>query len=167
MARDKVKRAFVWIRKSLRIIDRTTLPGEILGEIRPTLDTFGWERFNEPESSSVSSANVNFIVGPAVPEGFLRYVLAASVETNAAILNETIWIDWSAGGVVTGLIQPFLAPPRDLPGGEVRVGLERPIVMREGDTLRGRCNPTMAGGERVFINQRFVDIEIGEYIPAV
>ena len=87
MAIDKIKRAFIWMRVALRITDKTTLPGDVLGEIRPILDTFGWDR-RSPESSGPGDGpqtenNQSNLAGDvvtlsAVPEGVMRYVLYAS-----------------------------------------------------------------------------------------
>lgn len=166
--RGGINRPLSWIKKVLEITEKTVVPDSQLPDVRAVIDVFGWERFAETESDSRSTANLNVIVGPVVPDGFIRYVLAASVETNAASAAETLWIDWAVEtGEVVGLAQPFEAIPRDIAGGEIRLGLQRPIVMKAGDTLRGRCNPAMALGERIFLNQTFVDIRVGEYLPAV
>jgi len=168
VVQDKIKRAITWLRKSLEITEKTTLPGTIEGQITPVIDVLGWERLGELETSTAFSGNNHLVNGPVVPVGFLRFVASASVETDTVLVTELLWLDWVfSTGVITGVQTPFSAIPRDAAGREVRVALMRPIVMSPGDNLRGRCNPILAGGERITLNQIFVDIPIGEYIQTV
>lgn len=170
MARDKVKRAFTWIRKSLDIIDRTTLPGEILGEIRPTLDTFGWERLSgEVQTSTDSASATSTVSGPTTPEGVLRYVIYAHIEQQeAAGTDLTCWIDMA---VIVPAFRIAINQPTLIPGGagpaRTALGLERPIVLRPGERLNGRSNPATGVGVSLQIKMVFVDLPFGEYIPRV
>lgn len=167
MARDKVKRAFVWMRKSLRIIDKTTLPGEIVGEIRPIIDLFGWERLNESTARiTTSGANVNTITSTAVPADVLRLILEASVETSNTALAFTVWMDHldDETNVNVGVMRPLDIP---ISGVSIRSAITRPVFMRPGDQLSGRCTPATGVGETLTLRERFVDLSIGEYIPAL
>jgi len=163
-----INRAFSWLKKALQITEKTVAPDSLLFDVRPTMDLFGWERFTEIEGNNASATNTFQVDGSTVPVGVLRYVLGASVETDAAVVTETIWLELvEETSALVGLIQPFLAIPRDGAGREVKAALMRPIVMKPGDFLRGKCNPVLAAGEAITIREIFVDIPVGEYIPAV
>lgn len=172
MAEDKIKRAFVWIRQTLRIVDRTTLPGAILGEVRPTLDTFGWDRLS-PSPSGVgngpSSENqqgtlaADTVQLTAVPAGIMRYVIRASCSHNDPV----------AGGLELSLqvrgfgVDVALDAPRQVLANPNRNGLSRNILLSPGDILVCRSVPAPAVGTRIFIRYVFVDLDFGEYIQAV
>jgi len=171
MARDKVKRAFVWMRNSLRIIDRTTLPGEILGEVRPTIDTFGWDRLapgSAGEGAGPTAENAqgglasNSVLLSVVPANVMRYVIFLSGSHDDPV----------AGGLElsfqlrTAGIDIGIAPSRVTAANPVRMGLERNIVLIPGQQLLLRSVPTPAVGERLFLRMRFVDIDFGEYIAS-
>jgi len=169
MAIDKVKRAFIWIRNSLRIIDRTTLPGEILGEIRPTLDTYGWDRLRPGpagEGAGPTAENAQGVLATdsvllsAVPAGIMRYVIFLSGSHDDPV----------AGGLElsfqlrTGTIDVGIAPSRVTAANPVRMGLDRHLLLEPGQVLLMRSVPAPAVGERLFLRMRFVDIDFGEYI---
>ena len=178
MAIDKVKRAFTWLRNSLRIIDRTTLPGEILGEIRPTLDTFGWDRL-APVSSGIgvgpqveSASGVlgsNTVSVNPVPEGVMRYVIYCSGfhdDTTALALSLQVRIPVPTGTVEiaidkgTGVAAGQIASP-------IQHGLERNILLAPGERIVLRSVPDPGGVDRLSILYKFVDIDFGEYIRAI
>ncbi len=162
MARDKVKRAFVWIRKSLRIIDRTTLPGEILGEIRPTLDTFGWERYDtEPQAEGITGAlGSDNIQLATVPDGVLRYYMNVSTGHNDTV---AITLDQCVQ-VVTDGQTVAIAPFASVPVLPVSSGIIRAIILRPGEFLRARSTPAPGGAFTMQITASFIDLEPGEYI---
>ncbi len=168
MATDKVKRSFIWLRRTLGIIDKTTLPGEINGEVRPTVDTFGWDRL-APEGagagpatlSTTGGAAADIIVFAAVPTGVMRYVMYASVSHNDPVAGGLLLsLQIRAPSSDIGLQDPFqcLAQP-------ARVGLSRPILMAPGEILLARSVPAPAVATSMFAIYRFVDIDFGEYIP--
>ncbi len=171
MARDKVKRAFVWIRQSMRITQRTTLPAEILSEIRPGLDTFGWDRLspspsgegNGPRSETTTGgAAANVVILTAVPAGVMRYVMYASVSHDDPVAGGLLLsLQCRSSAIDFGLQNPFqsLASP-------ARVGLERPILLAPGEQLLARCVPDPAVATSMFLRYRFVDIDFGEYIKS-
>ncbi len=173
MARDKVKRAFLWIRKAMRITQRTQLPAEILGEIRPTIDTFGWDRLN-PESSGVGvgpfSQNANGALAnttasfAAVPAGIMRYVIACSMQTDDAALVAFLRFEIVKDAISVGIQEPFLINGN---GANVRIGLNRHILLEPGDVLQMVSSVAPAAGQRNSIRARFVDIDFGEYIRAI
>ena len=170
MARDKVKRAFIWLRNTLRIIDRTTLPGEILGEIRPTLDTFGWDRLSPAAAgegvgptdlNAQGTLNADIVTLAAVPQGVMRYVFRASCSHNDPV----------AGGLAlsiqvrNGSIDIGLNPSQAVEANPIRHGMDRSFLLAPGEQLICRSVPAPGLTERLFIRYRFVDLDFGEYIP--
>ena len=168
MAIDKVKRAFIWIRNALRIIDKTTLPGEILGEIRPTLDTFGWERLPEAQTTTFTgSAAADNVITSVVPQDVVRVILAASMQSTDATQALTEWIEIRSvlgGSLDIGISRPVLVGIGD---NGTRVPLERIIYMNPGDRLVGRSSPAPAVATALQIRWLFIDLPVGEYIPAL
>jgi len=170
MARDKVKRAFIWIRNSLRIIDRTTLPGEILGEVRPTLDTFGWDRLSPApagEGTGPETENNQSVLGGdvaalgVVPQGIMRYVIAASASHDDPVAGGlALSIQRRNGGLDIGLTQAIATA-----ASPVRHGLLRSILLAPGEQLLARSTPAPVITSRIFVRMLFVDIDFGEYIP--
>lgn len=165
MAIDKIKRSFIWLRKVLEITEKTTLPGQILGEVRPTIDTFGWDRLNQTTTRVTSGAAASGLVQSAVtPDDVLRLVVAASVQNSDAVQAFTMWIEHNdaAVGLSTSLMRPVDIP---ISATQIRVGLPRMIVLRPGDTLRGRSSPDPGVGLVLALNVYSVDLPIGEYVP--
>lgn len=169
MARDKVKRAFIWIRNSLRIIDRTTLPGEILGEIRPGLDVFGWDRLSPaPAGEGIGPTDANaqgslaadIVALAAVPEGVMRYVFRASCSHDDPVVGGlTLSIQVRNGSIDVGL-----NPSAVVEAQPIRHGVERSFLLEPGEQLICRSIPAPAAAQRIFIRYRFVDIDFGEYV---
>jgi len=174
MASDKVKRALIWLRTAFRITDKTTLPGEILGEIRPTVDVFGWDRRN-PQSSGPGAGPVvlaitglpvsDILVSPAVPEGVMRYIIYASMSHNdSAGLVLSMQVR-TPGNVDVAINAPPGGSNFTIPEQPYRVGLERSILLEPGESLMVRSIPPPAIGLTLFLTQKFVDIDPGEYMP--
>jgi len=173
MATDKVKRAVIWLRTAFRITDKTTLPGEILGEIRPTVDTFGWDRLNPQSSGPGNGPTSESVLGPlanavvslaAVPEGTMRYVISASMETNDPGLIAMMRFEVVSEGIAMGLQAPFFINAN---GFNVRIGLERHLVLEPGDVFRMVSEPAPGGAFRNTVRMRFVDLDFGEYIAPI
>jgi len=173
MAEDKIKRAFVWLRQSLRIVDRTTLPGTILGEVRPTLDTFGWDRLS-PSPSGVGngprSLNSNGALASAtaamvaVPDGVMRYIINASIQTDDPALVAFMRFEVVKDGIAIAAQEPFFINAN---GANVRIGLNRHLLLEPGDVLQAVSSVAPAAGQRNSIRARFVEIDFGEYVPAI
>jgi len=163
MARDKVKRAFVWIRKTLRIIDRTTLPAEILGEIRPTLDTFGWDRLASTEFATASSPGATTLVQlAAVPEDEAHLFVAAHVTHDDPVGSKDITLMLEdLGGNRTALTTTVG------PNASFFIALLRPILVAPGARLIGVSRNAIAGGSNFVIAGLFARLDVGEYIPPV
>lgn len=160
MSADKIKRSFLWLRKTLRVIDKTTLPGQILGEVRPTLDTFGWERLAETEfetaTSAVGGSNVQFA---AVPPDTVHLYLQASVRiTVAGPFNVWVGVRQPSGGTVAltrleaAILLQKVAP------------LARPVIIPEGCQLEARSEAAIVAGTMILEAFRIV-LPAGEYIP--
>lgn len=166
MALDKIKRSFVWLRNSLRIIDRTTLPGQILGEVRPSIDVFGWERLDGDvqEENAQGLVQQNIVVLPIVPEGIMRYVIYASMSHNVPgniTLSMQVRLAFAALDIgVQGSL-------KNVPASPFRTSLDRNIVLQPGEQLICRSVPTPGVAETLFIRYKFIDIDVGEYIPAI
>lgn len=159
---DKVKRSFVWLRKTLGIIDKTTLPGEVLGEIRPTIDSLGWFRYENLEVSQINAgAPTAVVASPVTPPNVIRVVVNASVShsdtavAHLASLNKRR----NPGNFNIGL-------PTDralIEVGEFCSLIGRMTLM-ENEFLIGQVVAAPAVGN-LTLRFFFVDIEIGEYIP--
>jgi len=169
---DKIKRSLIWLRKTFRIIEETTLPGQILGEIRPTVDAMGWERrLEEVVNNSSGAAAANIAFGPETPGDVLRLVTAASVEHNDATqaIDLSIWqrtISPLFGTTDVALIDAVTIPIGR--GGAINgAALLRPIVLKPGDRLIGRSFPAPAGAAILRIKMFFIDVELGEYVATV
>lgn len=162
MALDKIKRSFIWLRDSLEIIDRTTLPGTILGEVRPVLDTFGWDRLVEPEFvSQFAAAPANGVAGPVTPQGVVRVILTASVRHTDTGVDHFLWIEKLQTDItlITHITPPTIAVPVDVPQ-----SLTRWIWCEPGTRLRGRSDINLVAGAIAF-SFTFLDLPFGEYIP--
>jgi len=165
VATDKIKKAITWIRKSLEITEKTTNPGTVGGEITPMLDALGWDRMRDADSFTVTSgANVNTISAVAVPADTVRLVLAASVQTDNNLLAFNLWLDhfFATNSTSVGLMRPVALP---ISAVAIRVGVNRPFLMAEGDILRGRSSPASGATFDLILRAIFIDLPIGEYIP--
>jgi len=162
---DKIKRAFLWLRKAMQITEKTTLPGKILDEIRPTIDLFGWEqlaglvgvgpRFSIASGAAASDA----VLLPVTPEGVMRYVIHASC-SHPDPIDLIMSIQIRAFGSDTGIAQSIVA----MAAAPQRFGLAHPVLLRPGELLLARSSPAPAVGLQLSLRMIFVDIEPGEYI---
>jgi len=159
---DKIKRNFVWLRKVLGIIDKTTLPGEILGDVRPTMDLFGWDRLGEVTSfsTSFSAAPANSTAGAITPEGFLRCYFSGGVRHTDVGVDHFLWIEkiMPDAAQVVELTPATVAVPVTVPQ-----ALDRWVFCEAGARLRGRAGVNLVAGA-IAMNLNFVDLPIGEYI---
>ena len=171
MASDKVKRALIWLRTSFRITDKTTLPGEILGEIRPVVDVFGWDRYN-PRSvgagsgPSFQNANggvaTNIALLSIVPDDVSRLVIYASMSHNdpAGLIMAMIV---RGGGVDLAVAMSSVAIVPE----PIRFPLPRQILLQPGEQLIAVSEVAPAAGFRLNVRYKFVDLDPGEYVPAI
>lgn len=165
MTTDKIKRSFVWLRKTLGIIDKTTLPGDVLGEVRPIMDVFGWERLGEPSEfiSPFTAAPGNTVTSTLVPDTVVRLILFAAVRHTDPGVPHFLWIDKVMPGGATNV--SLTSNPTDqltsLPQ-----GLTRRIILEPGSALRGRSLDALVGGA-LALDINFIDIPIGEYVSGI
>jgi len=166
MALDKVKRQFIWLRQVLELIDKTTLPGEVLGEIRVGMELFGWDRLPEVISvNNVGAAATNQVVSAVVPAQFLRLCLAAQVVSSDVAIQQRLWI--AQRGVLGGQFDVGVSSPIDQAIGEAGIPavVEKSLYMSQGERLVGRSVPAPGVGEELTLTFRHIDLPLGEYIP--
>ncbi len=162
--RSGINRALMWLRKTLEITEETDSPRVLSEVLGPAIDIFGWERLNEGTSRiSTSAVNQNTITSTAVPADVLRLILEASVETTESTLAFTMWIDHlhDQTNVNVGVMRPIDIPISAI---IIRSAMTRPVFMRPGDQLSGRCSPASGAGDTLSLRERFIDLPIGEYI---
>lgn len=160
MAIDKVKRSFVWLRKVMRITEKTTLPGEILGDIRPILDTFGWDLLTRTERLRAVSPGVTFnVLLPTVPEDEAHLVIACDVFHNEGAAKDLTILYRNRGGLDVALTNT---------GGTGQFFhrvLERPFLVNAGERLIGNSRNSINGGFDFTISALFIRLDLGEYVP--
>jgi len=165
---DKIRRAIIWIRKTLDITQKTTQPGSISGEIRPTLDVFGWERLSDSTAVQGLSASTDATTtaqGVVTPDDIMRYVIFAGVQHDELVGTDlNLWIDLLT---VNSFPVPILGSQLIVgaaAGQQIRHGTPAPFLMRPGDRLRGRASPATGLGIALTIRFLFIDLPVGEYI---
>ncbi len=160
MAIDKIKRSFTWIRNALRVIDKTTLPGEIQGDIRPSIDLFGWERLPEEQILQVAAAATGEVLSATPPVGTLRLVLHCSLLITGSGVGVTAIIrKRNALGANCGLPTDRDAIEDD----EVASVIGRTFLAAGDVIVAAYVNPPLGGTSTLSLN--VVDLDIGEYIP--
>ncbi len=166
--RGGINRAFSWIKKVLEVTEVTTVPERVLSEVQPSVDLFGWERFEEVATENVGLANTASVAGTIVPADVNRLYIAASVESDDIVNQLTYWIEMFPLGGDSVPVTPPVTPPINGATSFVRAGgLPRPFLVGPGGTARGRCAPATAGGTVLRVRLIFIDISLGEYIPAL
>lgn len=165
MSTDKIKRSFVWLRKTLGIIDKTTLPGEVLGGVRPVMDLFGWERLGEPSQfiSPFTASPGNTVTSAVVPPDFVRLILFAAVRHTDPGVTHFLWIDkvMPVGGTTVSLV-----PSPTLQDTNVPQALARHVILEPGSALRGRSVDALVGGA-IALDINSLDIPLGEYVKGI
>lgn len=161
MASDKIKRNFVWLRKVLEIIEKTTLPGVILGDVRPTIDTFGWDRLSEDPTfaNTFDPAPAIEVDSATVPENVVRLYLHAAVRHTEPAVNHFLWIERVLPvELEIGVTQPNAAMPPTVPQ-----GTDHWLLLAPGEFLRAKTDVTLIAGA-LALDVLFVDLPFGEYI---
>ncbi len=162
MAIDKIKRSFIWLRQVLGIIDKTTLPGDVLGEVRVGMDLFGWDKLAGPlefDNSGIAAPGI-IVNGPITPDDVLRVYFHASVTHTDTGVNHFIWIDrLTPSGDNIGVTNPNVAVPSTVDQASVHW-----IWVQPGARLRGRADVALVAGALV-LDLQFIDLPFGEYIP--
>lgn len=164
LAIDKIKRNLVWLRRALGIIDKTTLPGEILGEVRPTIDTFGWERLPEEQFLSTGAPDPAIaIASEPTPENTLRIVYAASLEHSDVAVNHVAWMikRRNPGALDVGLP----TDRQDIDAGEF-LSMIGTTFLVAGDFIIAEILGAPVAGQ-LTLRLNVVDVDIGEYVPPI
>ena len=162
MARDKIKRSFLWLRRTLEIIDKTTLPGEILGEVRATLDTFGWDRLpSEQFLQFVATAPQVAVASSTPPIDVLRVVLGASLEHTDTGVNHIAWLTKrrNPGPFDVGIP----TDRQDIDVGEFMSMIGRTFLINNDFVIAEIIGAPVVG--QITLRLITIDIPFGEYIP--
>ncbi len=168
MARSGINRGFTWLRKVLQITEETESPSVLSEVVRPTMDVFGWERLaglvgtpptTENNQGSLAS---DIVLLSVVPDGVARYVIYANcghddpAGLQLSLQVRTRGVDVAIDAAAIGMgIEP------------VRWGLSRNILLLPGEQLLCRSTPAPAAAQRIFVRMKFVDLDPGEYLPAL
>lgn len=166
---DKIKRAIIWLRKSLEVTEKTELPGTITDEIRPILDAFGWDRLKEVQNNTVSGTATTSVDGPVVPPDVIRLIVLCSVNHTEPLITvfHHLWVDLKPPGANSVGVSRPQSVPGSAAAEEIRVPIQRKFLMRPGENLRARASPATGVGITLEMRQLFVDLPFGEYIPPV
>jgi len=164
VALDKIKRNLVWLRRALGIIDKTTLPGQILGEVRPTIDTFGWERLPEEQFlTTTAPAPAVAIASAPTPDITLRLVYGASLEHTDTAVSHTAWFikRRNPGALDVGVPSDRTA----IVVGEFMSMIGTTFLVA-GDFFIAEITGTPVAGQ-LTLRLNVVDVDIGEYVPPI
>jgi len=162
---DKIKRSFVWLRKTLGIIDKTTLPGAVLGDVRPVMDLFGWDRLSDQAAifeSPFTGAPGTAVTSTITPLGVVRVVLFAAVRHTDPGVSHFLWIDKVVPGLQTVSMTP--SPIDNLTN--VPQGLGRYVILEPGSFLRGRSADALIAGA-LALDFNFIEVPAGEYVKGI
>ena len=161
--REKITRALIWIRKSLRIIEKSEAPDQLLDSIRPTVDAFGWERLLETTIEEVSSPAPNAFVefGAAFTDTeLIRVILKASGRQTDTGVTHTVSLtkqNSSRGAEVGMPLDRATVIPTEVASMIGQTYLIAGQILQFQSTLA-----LVAGG--IAAQVEWVDIPIGEYI---
>jgi len=159
-----INRGLQWIKKVLEITEVATVPTQVLPEVRPTLDLFGWERLGETENAAFNNAApaTSIVTGTsfAVDDGSVRYIINMSGQHTDTGVPHTVWMT-----------------KRGTSGGDVGLPLDRTLIdplenasmigntwIFPGESVAFRTDLALVAGI-IQINIEFIDVPIGEYIP--
>lgn len=161
---DKIKRNLLWLRKTLGIIDKTTLPGEILGEVRPTIDTFGWDRLGNLQVERVNAAAAtSVVVSTVVPADVIRYIHAMSiVHTDTGVTHTVSIVKRRQPNTLNVGIPTDRSTILPLQ----HVSMIGRTFITEGEFILGQLVTATVAGQ-LTLTFYFVDIDRGEYINAM
>jgi len=173
-----ITKNFAWIAKafgrSLTPSSSSELPDLVAPTVRPTFDALGWSRWGEAQALEVSAPNVSVLDLPVFQrEGFFRVIIWAGGAHDDVLLTHRLQFSLvcNVEGIspipISSLAQFFVlvgSPSLAAPTG---LALDRPVIIRAGNTLRVNALPAMAGGDILQLQAYFVDIPEGEYIPGI
>lgn len=160
---DIVKRLNTWLRKSLQITEKTTLPGTITGEIRPIIDAMGWDllQFAEVAGRVTAGATTSTRL-TVVPPGEAHYFLGCDITHDDGGAHTILIAYRSASGNETtiGPVDAVAAYNAQVPA-----VLSRPILVLPGDGLVGNSLDSIPIGSDFTIRGHFIRLELGQYVP--
>lgn len=166
MALDKIKRNFTWLRKALGIIDKTTLPGLVDGDVRVVMDLFGWDRLPESQEIVASNPNTTQVSTAAfTDEGVLRLILLASTTHSDVGINHTMWI--TKRNPTRSLVVTGVPTDRDNVDSGEQCSMIGHTFLTAGEILIGNTDIATQVGTNMIITTSFVDLPFGEYFPAM
>jgi len=166
--RSGINRGLIWLKKVLQITEETEAPSTLSELVTPSMDVFGWSRLlgqdgtQRQTENNQSSLASDIVLLTAVPQDVARFVIYASCGTDdpaapdLSMQVRTSGVDVAIEHAAQGLnIEP------------ARWGLTRNILLVPGEQLLCRSSPAPAAGQRIFVRMTFVDLEPGEYLPAL
>jgi len=159
----KIKRAILWIRKTLEITERTNVPEAIENVIRPTLDVLGWQRLSETISVGFSAAAPAAVVQvtTAVPEGIFRYIVKCSGHHSDAGVTHEVWL--SKRGEPKSVVDVGIPLDRQsIQDSEFSSMIGSTFLLAE-EILFFRTRSALVAGN-LSLELEVIDIPIGEYI---
>jgi len=165
LATDKIKRNFIWLRKVLELIDQTTLPGQVIGDVSPTMDLFGWDRIREAVvENALGAGGANIALAAVVPEDRIQVVFEASVRSSDAANAQDLWVAHRSISrtSIDVAVSPTFRQDVGFNGSHASTG--RIILLSPGERLIGRSNPAPAGGNDLTLSLRSLNLPFGEYI---
>ncbi len=169
MARSGINRGFAWLRKVLQITEETESPARLSEVVGPTMDVFGWERLAQTGPESIEAVTgtlaTDIAVLTPVPAGIARFVVFASCSHNDPLgLIIDLQVRTSGGDI--GLSNTFDAVNAHT-AQPTQHGLNRTILLQPGEQLICRSRSAPAAGTSLFIIYKFVDLDLGEYLPPI
>jgi len=161
MAIDRLKKNIAWLRKTLEIIDRTTLPGTIVGEIRPVLDALGWDLIQETERAATTAGGSTQVARlPPVDAGEAHLFLSCSTNHDESAVSHILNLNYrDPDGTESGVSDGAAVID------EVPVVLKRPFLVLAGARLTAFSADAIPVASNLFIRGHFIRLDIGEYIP--
>jgi len=159
----RIKRAILWVRKSLEITERTDVPETIENIVRPTLDVLGWERLVEStiiQTAAGAPTTTVFTASFTDPET-IRYIVKCSLTHFEAAVTRTVWLNKRQEGPVFEVGLPIDRVSIMTNEKSSMIGT---TYIERGQALVGRTATALAAGSFA-IETEFIDIPIGEYIP--
>ncbi len=162
--RNRINRAFSWLKKTLEITDVATVPQAIRENVRPVVDLFGWERLDEVEISSTNAAAPAVVAASGTPgPGILRLILSASISHSDTGVTHQCSLNKRTNPANFNVGIPTDREAVDV--GEFCSMIGR-TFLRENDFLIANVISAPAVGN-LSLRFYFVDLEIGEYMQTV
>jgi len=161
MPSDKIKRLNTWLRKTLVITEKTTLPGTINGEVRPILDAMGWDLLQLTEHvNAVVPGPTLFARLPIVPADEAHLFLCCGARHDDPANQRIIGINYRDPAGAEAPVQSGITLQP-----EQNVAVSRPVLVLAGARLVAVSADSVIIGTNLTILGQFIRLNIGEYIP--